>query len=286
MIAMIGFGLLMGGCASMMPPNQIHLSQDEKQRIKDGTDVAFTRAEDSSDSVKKAEVIDKTKLVNGIYVCAVPTNSPTDSTPCYPNLSSYIGKVFSDSGVKLAKSRESADEVFYVAVDYGYIDTVPKINHSGDFMRTVMMETADKTIAEGKGPLLPKDETEAIFNQEVKKQNVGPDKANVAQAAGYVALAVIGTVLGGPSGGIAASQSINGFAHVGQTQTPGIKEMCLEIHEKIQNPNIVAGTKQPLSFTYEGNHDMLDAFGKLFPSAVKMTVDRYVTDGTTTVSAK
>ena len=29
-------------------------------------------------------------------------------------------------------------------------------------MWTVMMETADKTIAEGKGPILPKDETEAL----------------------------------------------------------------------------------------------------------------------------
>ena len=273
----------------MMPPNQIHLSQDEKQRIKDGTDVAFTRAEETHfvvGKVGKADVIDKSKLVNGVYVCAVPTTSPTDGTPCYPNLSAYISKVFSDSGVKLAKSRESADEVFYVAVNYGYFDEMPHLTQSGDFMRSVMMETADKTIAEGKGPLLPKDETEAIFNQEVKKQNVGPDKGNVAQAAGYVALAVIGTVLGGPSGGIAASQSINGFAHVGQTQMPGLKAMSLLIKEKIQNPNIVAGTKQPMLFTYKGPHDMLDAFGKLFPSAVKMTVDRYVTDGTTTVSAK
>ena len=270
----------------MMPPNQIHLSQDEKQRIKDGTDVAFTRVVDANSNATKAEVINKSKLVNGIYVCAVPTNALTESTPCYPHLSAFIGKYFSDAGVKLAKSRESADEVFYVAVDYGYFDTMPSVRKSGDFMRSVMMETADKTIAEGKGPILPKDETEAVFNQEVKKQNVGPDKGNVIQAAGYVALAVVGTVLGGPSGGIAVSQSINGLANVGQTRAPGTKTMCLEIHEKIQNPDIVAGTKQPLVFTYEGNHDMLDAFGKLFPSAVKMTVDRYVTDGTTTVSAK
>ena len=286
MIAMIGFGLLMGGCASMMPPNQIHLSQDEKQRIKDGTDVAFTRADDSSYLEEKAAVIDKTKLVKGIYVCAVPTNSPSDSTHCYPHLSAYIGKYFSDAGAKLAVSRERADDVLYVTVSYGYGDSLPAFAASGDFMRTVMMETADTTISEGKGPVLPEDETEAIFNQEVKKQNVGPDKGNVLQAAGYVALAVVGTVIGGPNGGIAASQSINGFAHVGQTRTPGYKIMILEIHEKIQNPDIVVGAKKRLVFTYEGNHDMLDAFGKLFPSAVKMTVDRYVTDGTTTVSAK
>ncbi len=284
MIAMIGFGLLMGGCASMMPPNQIHLSQDEKQRIKDGTDVAFTRADEFL--IDKAEVINKSKLVNGIYVCAVPTNSPTDSTPCYPNLSAYIGKAFSDSGVKLATSMENADDVFYVSVNYGYADTGPKAGHAGDFYRAAMMETADQNIAEGKGPILPVSETEAAFNKEIKKQNVGADNRNVAQAAGYVALAVIGTVLGGPSGGIAASQSINGFAHVGQTQMPGLKGMSILVHEKIQNPNIVAGTKKQVVFTYEGNHDMLDAFGKLFPSAVKMTVDRYVTDGTTTVSAK
>ena len=283
-IAMIGFGLMMGGCASMMPPNQIHLSQAEKQRIKDGKDVEFTRVEDSA--LSKVEVIDSSKLVNGIYVCAVPTNTPTDSTPCYPHLSAYVGKFLSDVGAKLANSREGADAVLYIAVSYSYLDTFPKTGQSGDFMRTVMMETADKTIAEGKGPILPMDETEAVFNQEVKKQNVGPDKRNVAQAAGYVALAIIGTVLGGPAGGLQVSQSINGFAHVGQTQMPGLKLMSLLIHEKIQNPDIVAGTKLPLAFWYEGQHDMLDSFGKLFPSAVKMTVDRFVTDGTSTVSAK
>ena len=281
---MIGFGLMMGGCASMMPPNHIQLSQDEKQRIKDGTDVKFTRAEDFVSG--KVEVIDKSKVVNGIYVCAVPTNSPTDSTPCYPHLSAYIGKFFSDAGVKIAKSRETADGIMYIAVDYGYLDTMPSVTQSGDFMRTVMMETADKTIAEGKGPELPMDETKAVFNQEVKKQNVGPDKRNVAQAAGYVALAVIGTAIGGPNGGLQASQAINGFAHVGQTQMPDLKSMCLLIHEKILNQNVVAGTKPPLAFYYRGPHAMLDSFGKLFPSAVKMTVDRFVTDGTSTVSAK
>lgn len=267
----------------MMPPNRIHLSQDEKQRIKDGSDVAFTLAVDDG---LESEVINKTKLVNGIYVCAVPTNAPTDSTPCYPHLSAYIGKFLSDAGVKLANSREVADAVLYIAVSYGYLDKLPRLAQSGDFVRTVMMETADKTIAEGKGPVLPMDETEAVFNQEVKKQNVGPDKRNVAQAAGYVALAIVGTLIGGPAGGLQVSQSINGFANVGQMQMPGLKAMCLLIHEKIQNPDIVAGSNQSLLYYYQGPHDMLDSFGKLFPSAVKMTVDRFVTDGTSTVSAK
>ena len=101
-------GLAIAGCAS----NFVKLSDAEKQRIANGTDIKFTNVGEAL--LFKTGVIDKSKTRDGIYVCAVSTDSPTISSSCYPNLSAYIGKYFSDAGVKLAASKSNADEIVFV----------------------------------------------------------------------------------------------------------------------------------------------------------------------------
>lgn len=140
MKALMLFGgvlLTLAGCAFQQPPITTNLSETERQEIKSGNLIKLTTIEKNSGNL----VLDKVAYPNGIYVCASAWAFPTYH--CYPDLGKYIGKYFSDRGIKIVDSPDKADAVVYFNAALWYEGCGPNPNFS--FSLQKMLEK-NKTI--------------------------------------------------------------------------------------------------------------------------------------------
>lgn len=276
-IAIIGAAVLLTGCATDVP-----LSVSDKADIKSGKLVKFTKYfNDTSEKMKNG---------GAVYVCAVSTNRPTPATPCYPQLSAYISKYFADEGIKIVKSREHASEVVYATLQYTYMNADLSYFSGGDSYRAMFDSTIEDSLEKNGKPELSKATMETIYNKDKSMQKSVAQQSNL-ETAGKVLVGLAAMAIGGVNGGLQANQALNSMANPSSIEAPygtiGPKQMMIFLHEEGQGGDVSKGPRLVFGAAYYGPRDIFDAFGNLFPSAVKSTAELFAKNtSTSTVGAK
>lgn len=276
-IAIIGAAVFLTGCATDVP-----LSVSEKADLKSGKLVKFTKYfNDTSEKMIKGDTV---------YVCAVPTNRPTQKTHCYPQLSAYFNKYFAEEGIKIAKTRENASEVVYATLEYTYMNADLSYFSGGDSYRAMFDSTIEDSLEKIGKPELSKATMEAIYNQDKQMQKSVAQQSNL-ETAGKVLVGLAAMAIGGVNGGLQASQALNSLANPSNIEAPygttGPKQMMIFLHEAGQGGDVSKGPRLVFGAAYYGPRDIFDAFGDLFPSAVKSTAELFAKNtSTTTVGAR
>ena len=97
--------ILLSGCGT--PPVPANLNDADRQEIANGKQVRFVDYRPATGTLK----LDKSKLPNGVFVCASGWVFPTDQ--CYPLMGELVGRYLSDRGIPIAKDQASADITLY-----------------------------------------------------------------------------------------------------------------------------------------------------------------------------
>ena len=276
---LMGAGL--AGCAT----SPIHLTEAQKKQVADGQTVMLTDSQEDNEFQDMVETVNKSNVKNGIFVCATSINKPTDETPCYPNLSAYIGTYFEKQGVKLAASKKDAGAIVYASVTYDFVDV---FSYDGDDYRAKIMDNLEKAIPEGNGAILtmkqlPGEELYKSDQASVDSANKTARIEGTAKAVGYAAVAIASALLGQPGGGAQASEAVRGFGQSGGEHNSGFvvdkneKGIMISLHGKNLAGKVMDYHRvTPIAFVYKGPVKATTAFSTLFPEALEITVRRFV----------
>lgn len=279
--ALMGAGL--AGCAT--EPSPVHLSDEQKQQVATGRAVMLTESQFDNNFQDMVETVGTANVRNGVFVCATSVIKPTDSTPCYPNLSAYIGSYFEKQGVKIATSKKDADAIVYASVTYDYRDVIAE---DGDEYRAKIMDNLEKAISGGNGATLTMKQLpgEELYKSDQASVDSANKKARIegtARAVGYVAVAIASALMGQPGGGAQASEAARGFGRVGGETNSGFvvdkneKGLFITLHGKNLNGKVMDYHRvSPIAFIYKGPVKATTAFSTLFPEALDLTVKRFV----------
>lgn len=118
----IAYFILLAGCSTPQPT--VPLSDSEKKSISEGKLVKFTDIRPATGNLQ----LDKTKLPNGVFVCASAWAFPTPN--CYPYLSKLVGQHLSARGIPIAKDQTSSDATLYFNAAFWYEGHLPDPNFS------------------------------------------------------------------------------------------------------------------------------------------------------------
>ena len=269
----------LAGCAT----SPINLTEAQKKQVSDGQAVMLTDSQEDYQFQDMVETVNKSNVKNGIFVCATPINKPTDKTPCYPNLSAYIGTYFEKHGVKLSKSREGADAIVYASVTYDFVNV---FSYDGDDYRAKIMDNLEKAIADGNGAVLTMNQLpgEEFYKSDQASVDAANKKAKIegtAKAVGYAAVAIASVLMGQPGGGAQASEAIRGFGQSGGNNSGAIDKKMKGIMINLHGKNLAGKVMDyhrvsPIAFTYAGPVKATTAFSTLFPEALDITVKRFI----------
>ena len=268
-ITTICTAFVLSGCAT----GNVPLSDTEKTQVKSGQLVKFT-------SIYTNASKEKMRRGKSVYVCAVSTNIPTDATPCYPKLSAYLGKYFTDAGVNVVASKYQADEIVYMTLVYHYLGSTVYYGASGDGYRSMIDDTLEWELQKSDGePQLTEADMKAAFAQNpVAKKEVASHAA--LETAGKIFVGLAAMAIGGVNGGPQASQALTGIANPASINAPngtqGAKDMLIFLHEKSLNNDVSKGPIMSFTGFYQGPRDMFQAFPALFPSAMKNVAKSFV----------
>lgn len=271
------------GCATVSSP--VHLTDEQKQQVTDGKAVMLTGSEFDNNFQDMVETVGTANVKNGVFICATSASKPTESTPCYPKLSAYIGKYFEKQGVKLSISKKNTDAIVYASVTYDYRDVIAE---DGDEYRMKIMDNLEKALQGGNKAALTMKQLpgEELYRSDQASVDSANQKAKVegaAKAVGYVAVAIASALMGQPGGGAQASEAMRGFGQIGGVQRSGFvvdkneKGLIITLHGKNVSGKVMDYHRvTPIAFIYEGPVKATTAFSTLFPEALDMAVRRFV----------
>lgn len=249
-ISFMLLGLILSGCATQ-PATQM-LTSTEQKDVSSGKSVKFY---DKKVDHTFADLIklDNSKLPNGISVCAFNINKNRE---CYPQISKLVESYLSKNGIKIAKDKESADEI--LSIDFGYA-------YGNPYNTKPLMASLEDSLTKGDGV--------SIDEKMVSNINVARDGVEAVASAAAI-------VLIGAAGGQNAFQVGTNLQQIGgpvtsAPQTPRI--MAIELCEYKKGDKPCGGQSNEYRvYRYIGPMTLQQSFPALFDEAMKDTVSDIV----------